>query len=236
MKGALKLGKQKEGPLDLDLISFVSHELKTPLSTLRLNVDVLKEKISEKDRRILDIMDEEVDWMIQFIADTLDLQKDRLSLNFQWCKWNRWIKEVGERIDKKVTLFNRKWQMNLLQQEVDVYMDPFYLRQVVLNLVMNAVEHSPENSTIEMVCEKTEKNGLGVYVKDQGSGVEEEVKDKIFKPFYKGRAKENSVGKGSGLGLTIVKKIVQAHGGSVEAFNNSEGKGAVFAFYLPQVR
>lgn len=231
------MGKQQKDPLDLDILSFVSHELKTPLSILRLNVDVLKEKIPEKERRIIDIMDEEVDWMIQFIANTLDLKsKDRLSLNCGWCKWNKWMKEVEDQIDKKVTIFNRKWQMDLLEREVDVYMDPFYIRQVVLNLVMNAVEHSPEDSTIEMVCEKTKEKGLGVYVKDQGSGIEEEIKNKIFEPFYKGRSKANGVRKGSGLGLTIVKKIVQAHGGYVEAFNRSEDKGTVFAFYLPQIK
>ena len=231
------MGKRQKDPLDLDLLSFVSHELKTPLSTLRLNVDVLKEKISEKEKRIVDIMDEEVDWMIQFISDTLDLKStDMPSLNFSWCKWNEWMKEIEEQIDKKVTIFNRKWQMGLLEQEIDVYMDPFYIRQVILNLVMNAVEHSPENSTIEVICEKTKEKGLGVYVKDQGSGIEAEMKSKIFEPFYKGRSKENGIRKGSGLGLIIVKKIVQAHGGYVEAFNRPEGKGAVFLFYLPQVR
>ena len=231
------MGKQQKDPLDLDLLSFVSHELKTPLSVLRLNVDILKEKIPEKERRIVDIMDKEVDWMIQFIADTLDLKsKDRLSLDLHWCKWNEWMKEMKGRIDKKVTVFNRRWQVDLLEREMDVYMDPFYIRQALLNLVMNAVEHSPEDSTIEVMCEKTKEKGLGVYVKDQGSGMEEEIKDKIFEPFYKGRSQANGAGKGSGLGLTIVKKIVQAHGGSVEAFNRPEGKGAIFAFYLPQVK
>ena len=231
------MGKQQKDPLDLDLLSFVSHELKTPLSVLRLNVDILKEKISEKERRIVDIMDKEVDWMIQFITDTLDLKsKDKLSLNFHWCKWNKWMKEIKGQIDKKVTVFNRRWQVDLLEQEMDVYMDSFYIRQVIMNLVMNAVEHSPEDSTIEVVCEKTKEKDLGVYVKDQGSGMEEEIKSKIFEPFYKGRSKANGARKGSGLGLNIVKKIVQAHGGSVEAFNRPENKGAVFAFYLPQVK
>ena len=237
MKGIWKLGKGKKDSFDLDPVSFVSHELKTPLSVLRLNVDILKQKISPGNKDIIRIIDEEVDWMIQFVADTLDLKSDTASsLNLNWYPWNKWIREIKDEIHKKVTFFNRKWRVDLLEKEIDVYMDPFYVRQVMLNLIMNAVEHSPEGGTIEMVCENTEKQGLSVSVKDQGSGIQEEMKNKIFEPFYKGRSQVNKAVKGSGLGLAIVKKITQAHGGYVKASNRSEVKGAVFTFYLPKIK
>lgn len=235
----IKIFKSKKNPLDdLNFLSFVSHELKTPLSTLKLNVELLKNTISEEEKKLVKIMEEEVDWMIQFISDTLDSRKtnNKAILNLGWHKWNKWIQTIQDSMEKKVNPYGKKLQFHLSGQETEVYMDPLYMRQVLLNLIMNAVEYSFEKSTIEISWEQTEKGELSVHVMDQGPGIKPENKNKIFEPFYREREKVDTVIKGSGLGLTIVKKIVQAHDGNIYALNRSDDKGALFIFTIPQTQ
>ena len=231
---------KKTSLIDMDMLTFVSHELKTPLSTLKLNVEMLKKELlnkqtSGKEKNLIDIMDEEVEWMIHFISDTLDLRtmEHKIPLNLNWHKWNQWIKKIYNTIENKVNLSGRKLKITFPNQETEVYMDPLYIRQVLFNLIMNGVEHSPENSTIDIKWKVNDT--FHVYITDQGPGIDPKDTDKIFEPFYKNRDKENRMIKGSGLGLAIVRRIIQAHEGRAYALNRSPSndKGAVFVFTLP---
>ena len=224
----------KKKHLNLDLLSFVSHELKTPLSTLKLNVEILKTVVSPKEKRLIEIMDEEIDWMIQFISNTLDLRKvgTKATLNISQYKWNKWFQTIKGDMQKKAGLLDRVLKFHSTKQEIEVSIDPFYIKQAVWNLILNAIEHSPKNSTIEILWKL--KNGyLETQVIDEGPGLSLKDKDKIFKPFYKERKKKNQIIKSTGLGLTIVQEIIQAHGGKVYAQNRLKEKGAVFTFTLP---
>ena len=224
--------KIKKDSHSLDLLSFVSHELKSPLSTLKLNVELLKKQISPENKNLLDMMDKEVEWMIQFISDTLDLGERKLDL--KWCSWQAWFKLIEVDMLTKAHLHNKKLKIEGLKEEVQVQMDPFYIRQALWNLLMNALEHAPNGSTIEILCQKNSRSKeLTICVQDEGEGLNSETK--IFQPFYR-RKKEDETIKGSGLGLTIVKKIIEAHGGKVFAQNRQESKGAFFKFTLPQVQ
>ena len=224
--------------INLDTLSFVSHELKTPLSTMKLNVELLKREASQEQKQLINILDEEVTWMIQFISDTLDLKKvdNKALFNLNWYKWNKWIQSLQESMEKTIHLYGRNLKIHLMEQEREVYMDPLYIRQVLFNLIMNSIQYSFKNSLIEVLCIKTQTGELNVEIKDQGPGINIQKADKIFEPFYQDKEKSETAAKGSGLGLSIVKKIIQAHGGNVQASNRPDNKGAVFKFTLPQTR
>ncbi len=228
------LKNEKKYLLDIDLLSFVSHELKTPLSILKLNVEMLKKQIPPEKKRFIDIMDTEVEWMIQFISDTLDVQKiqNKIKLNLKWYKWNQWMQKIQNSLENTVNLYKGNLKLHFSDKETEVYMDPFYIKQVLLNLVLNAIEHSPKNTPVEISWEQTKNKKLKIQVIDQGPGITPDSDNKIFEPFYKEREKTNHLIKGSGLGLTIAKKIIQAHGESISAFNRPKNKGATFAFTL----
>ena len=228
------LKTNKTHSLDMDLLSFVSHELKTPLSTLKLNVEMLKKQASPEQKKIIEIMNTEVDWMIQFISDTLDMKKidNTINLNLGWYKWNQWMQKIQNRLENTAHLYKGNLKIHFTDKETEVYMDPLYIRQVLFNLILNAIEHSPENNTVEISWEQTKNKKLKVQVTDQGPGIKLDSRDKIFEAFYKDRESVNRLIKGSGLGLTIVKKIIQAHDNNVWAFNHQENKGAIFAFTL----
>ncbi len=231
--------QQHSNHLDLDLLNFVSHELKTPLSTLKLNVEVLKSSVSHKEKRLIEIMDEEVEWMIQFISDTLELRKissNKAVLKVNRHKWGVWFQTIQNSMEKKATLFGRTLKIKPAKLETEVYMDTFYIKQALSNLIMNAVNYSPKGGTIEVSWEQQEAEHLQVRVEDEGPGINLKDKEKIFEAFYKDREYLNQTIKASGLGLAIVKKIIQAHGGEVSADNRPNQKGAVFVFTLPRIK
>ncbi|MYE07583.1 MAG: HAMP domain-containing histidine kinase [Oligoflexia bacterium] len=224
--------------INLDMLSFVSHELKTPLSTMKLNVELLKKQASLDQQNLIKMLDEEVAWMIQFISDTLDLKKmdNKAILNLSWHKWNQWIKSIQDNMEKTVHLYERNLKMHFPDKETEVYMDPLYIRQVLFNLMMNAIQCSFKNSLIEILWTQTEAGELSVEIKDHGPGINPKSINKIFEPFYQDTEKMEIAVKGSGLGLSIVKKIIEAHGGNVQASNRLDNKGAFFKFTLPRTR
>ena len=232
-----KFEKNKPDILDLDLLSFVSHELKSPLTILKLNTELLKRKTNPAHHSLINTMNGEIDWMIRFINDVLDLRAadNKVSLSMRWCKWNTIVQDVEKTLKTFLKSLDMELKIHWLHEDMEVYMDSLYIRQVLLNLIMNAVEHSREKNRIDIIWSKEQSGDLNIEVQDQGSGIEAQDLEKIFEPFYKGREKHSCTVRGSGLGLAFVKKIVQFHGGSVHARNRPEG-GASFFIHLPQSR
>ena len=117
-------------------------------------------------------------------------------------------------------------------QPVVVHGDEDALRQVVTNLMANAIRYTPEHTPIEIVVGA--RDGAELHVRDHGPGVPEQQRHRIFERFYRADASRNSASGGSGLGLAIVAAIVQAHGGSVHV-DETAGGGATFVVRIPQV-
>ena len=112
-----------------------------------------------------------------------------------------------------------------------VNVDGLLIEQVIMNLIDNAIRHTPENLEIKVKVSKIE-NYVQFEIEDQGSGLKEEDLPHIFERFYtksKGKSLEK---RGIGLGLAICKSIIEAHNGDIEAFNNKMG-GATFRFKIP---
>ena len=243
-----KLAKKKTNQTDnlfnMNLLDFLSHELKTPLSTLRLNIEFIQqtlqnksvnpENIDNKLDQFINIMDAEVEAMIQLISDMVDLRQideNTITLKQNWCPWSELIESVQKRVStlcKKNTL-----KIQTDNKTIKIYTDPVLFKQALINLILNATEHSPENSTIEISLQSDINKNLIVSVKDQGLGIKESEIDKIFIPFYKRPRQTHLPYKNSGLGLSIVKKIVESQGGTIKVVNHPSG-GALFSFTLPQ--
>ena len=229
-----------QNTINLNLIDFVSHELKNPLSTLKLNIEVLKKQAHPEQKKWLSIMEAEINWMIRFVLDTLDLSQTRQKGLFcpRRLNWEEWIFNLKSSFEKQEYFWSpqTKWfQKPSFPSEssaIEVLIDPLYMRQALLNLIINAVTHSPKDSLVEIFWHRTSKNNLKVCVADQGEGIDN--LHKIFEPFQTGHFRPSKGGiKGSGLGLSISKQIITAHGGLMDAQNRPEGKGALFTFTLP---
>src|SRR4030043_140765 len=142
------------------------------------------------------------------------------------------IQDVGDRMKQKST--SHRFIIDVRSKLPKIYADPVRLEHILRNLLENAVKYSPKDSQIA-VSIKPEKENLVVTVKDQGIGISLHDQEKLFKPFERLGFSQTSTVKGTGLGLLVCKRLVEAHGGRVWV-ESEPGRGATFLFTLPLER
>lgn len=213
------------------LLADVSHELRTPLTSIRGNVDLMR-YIGAADRESLDAIDEEAERMTRLVNNLLTLARA----------------EVGglpirhERVDLDTVfldVYNQAIMLNrpvkLLVKEVDqvrVLGDPDRLKQLILNLVENATKYTPAGGEVAISLTATSKVAR-VVVTDTGVGIPPDALPHIFDRFYRVDKARARVQGGSGLGLSICKSIVDAHGGTISATSEVD-VGSTFTVTLPR--
>ena len=219
--------------LKLDPVSLFSHELKTPLSSLKIAVELLKEDPSQKD--VLNLMEGELNKMISFIQNHLDtsISKQKKDLyNLEWESWD----EMIQRVALSFSLILKKHQVHLKIDHnsflhLEVFMDSVWLEQLLKNLISNAIKESPKNGTIYLDYKIIKDGQLEVSVRDEGKGLFPSKED-LVNP----QTQNSSFGelRNTGLGLIISQEIAQAHGGELKI--KPYDKGGFFLFFLPHVR
>ena len=236
--------KKNTGKWNPDPLSLFSHELKTPLSTLKMGLDLLKKNpAAPKNKKTLQLMEEELNWLIAFIENQLDfklLKEKKDLLKQEWSCWKPSLSSALRSCRLNARGKNILFQVNGNEEmsglaDFEVFMDPEWMTQALKNLLFNALRFAPENSRIFIDYRLLPEGELECSVTDEGQGFSEKDQSRLFEMFYTGeepRGRERA-----GLGLAIVKTIVEAHGGSVKAFSSKEtGKGASFRVQIPKVR
>lgn len=217
-----------------DFVSNVTHELKTPLTSIRGFIDTLKNGAIKEEavaNRFLDIIDIEAERLFTLIQDILLLQEIESKREFEKlpCDINECVKAVIELLEPKL-----KENLRIVF-EPEPYLKPFYcnpdrMKQLFINLLDNAIKYTEEGTiTISL---KEEDGNLVLGVKDTGIGIEKEYLPRIFERFYRvdrGRSRKQG---GTGLGLSIVKHIVELYGGNIQV-NSTLGVGTEFIIALP---
>jgi signal transduction histidine kinase len=209
----------------------VSHELRTPLTVIRGNVDLLRRGAANDPSELneaLSIMDGELDRMSRIVADLLLLsQADAgLSLRMQPVELDTIILDVYRQA--RVTANGVNIQLGHEDQAV-IQGDADRLKQLLLNLVTNALKHTPPGGYVTLSLYR-EPEWVRITVTDTGRGIAPTALPHIFERFY--RAEDNNQ-KGTGLGLSIAQWIAQAHGGQITV-TSEVGKGSVFTLWLPR--
>ena len=207
-----------------DLLRDVSHEVRTPLARLQIATETLQ--LDAGDKRALNRIKDEILIIDQLVQDLLHLSHfDRPSKSHQIenFKVNTLVDEFIERSKilastKNLSITSSSTNTN----NVDVKGNKFLLDRALDNLMSNAIRHSPNNSEIEIKTEIDNENCY-ISISDQGEGVIEESLEKIFEPFHRLDTSRNRETGGFGLGLSLVKQIVELHKGSVNAFNHPNG-------------
>lgn len=207
-----------------DLLRDVSHEVRTPLARLQIATETLQ--LDAGDERALNQIKDEILIIDQLVQDLLHLSHfDRPSKSHQIenFKVNTLVDEFIERSKilastKNLSITSSSTNTN----NVDVNGNKFLLNRALDNLMSNAIRHSPNNSEIEIKTEIDNENCY-ISISDQGEGVIEESLEKIFEPFHRLDTSRNRETGGFGLGLSLVKQIVELHKGSVNAFNHPNG-------------
>jgi two-component system, OmpR family, sensor histidine kinase ChvG len=218
----------------------LAHEIRNPLASLKSASELL-DKTTEKNEseKLLKIINHDVERIERLITDYSQMLKDEASLSREkMSKVNliEVINSVAE--DFKQDLINQNKKIEIIVLDKVNSSNGHYifgisnrLEQVIANLLDNSISFSQNNQTIEIVLEETSNNIL-MTIKDEGPGFSETSPQKIFKRFYSNRPK--NFGKHSGLGLNIVKNIVELHKGTIAASNRLNTKGAQVEVLLPK--
>ncbi len=220
-----------------DFIGTVSHELRTPLAAIRGYLQLMAEGITgplnEVQQEFVETASRESDQLMRLINDLLDLsatERGGLQLSIERQDLVPLIAEIGE--DRRATIESEGLQfvVNLPERPVWAEVDANRLRQVIYNLLQNAAKYTPTGEVTLWLTEV--ERGVEIAVRDTGIGLDPEEAERLFERFYRGqRAREAQVD-GVGLGLSIVREIVELHGGEVWA-QGQPGKGSTFSVYLP---
>ncbi len=224
--------------LKSEFIANISHEFRTPLTSLReannLLLDGIAGKTTEKQQRLLKITKEESEKLIKMINDFLDLSKMEAGMiRYNFVPSD--INIVIENAINEIRLLAERKEINLkleTQKGLPItLMDSEKIKQVMINLLSNAVKFTPNGGKIS-VGARTEDSNIYIEVKDTGIGIAKENLLKIFDKFQQVDTGVNHKLRGTGLGLSIAKHIVETHNGKIWA-ESRLGKGSAFKFVLP---
>jgi signal transduction histidine kinase len=221
-----------------EFVSNASHELRTPLTSLNILVKSLREyPLDEEEREeFLEDIDQELERMIHLVESLLDLTRlDRLAAEDTMAMADvvPTIQHTLEMLQKKAQEKGITLNPDLPPKAAPVFAVLHQVKQIVFNLVDNAIKYSPPGSLIHVSLTQEEER-LVLKVADNGIGIPPEHRDKIFERFYrvdKARSREHG---GTGLGLAIVREIIQRHGGSIWVEETDSGRGTTFIVTLPR--
>jgi len=223
-----------------DFVANVSHELKTPITSIKGFIETLRDgAISDRDDalRFLDIIARQSDRLNAIVEDLLTLSKIEEAEKTEIPLENGSLKDVIQNaIDDCELKFKEKNIALTFEcpEDISCQINRQLLEQAIVNLLSNAIKYSEDGKTIELSC-KSSGNEAIISVRDWGIGIEKKHLPRLFERFYrvdKGRSSELG---GTGLGLAIVKHIVIAHHGYV-GVESLVGKGSVFTIHLPTVK
>lgn len=218
-----------------NLVGTVSHELKTPLTSLRMAIYLLLEQnvgvLSRPQRELLETARDDSDRLLRILNDILDLarlESGVASLNWREVPVRSLLDDMAREIKPIIEAAEQKLKIVVDAGVESVEVDPERIRHVFVNFLANASKYSPSDSVITLYAETEQPGYLRFGVRDQGPGIPEESVPRIFEKFYRvpGQTK-----KGAGLGLTIAREIVVAHGGTI-ACSSKPGEGSDFYFVL----
>ncbi|HEY0734604.1 MAG TPA: ATP-binding protein [Herpetosiphonaceae bacterium] len=217
-----------------NMVSDVAHELRTPLTNIRGYLEAMRDGVADPTPRLIGSLHEEALLLNRLIDDLQELalvEAGQLSLVAQRVSLSEIVEKATsavelELIDKGLTLC-----CNIPADLPPIEVDPERIGQVIRNLLNNAMRHTPAGGKISISAAAADSEIL-VEVRDTGSGIAPEHLPYIFERFFRADRSRNRATGGAGLGLTIVKQLVKAHGGRIWA-ESTRGLGTVFTFALP---
>lgn len=220
-----------------NLLRAISHDLRSPLAGIKGSISTILEtgdSISkETEMKLLKGMYDDTEWLIRLVENLLSMTRfdeGKMELRKDIEAAEEVVYEAVQRMSKQYK--DHKIKVDIPDNFIIVPMDASLIEQVLINLIDNAVKHSPKNSLIIVKVYEENKDVIFEVI-DNGTGISEEILPNIFDRFFTDGSKISDSRRGVGLGLAICKSIVEAHGGKIAAFNKKDN-GAVFRFNIPE--
>jgi two-component system phosphate regulon sensor histidine kinase PhoR len=231
--------KQKKlAEIKNDFINNMTHEFKTPISTISLATQLIQEEPqaakSESILRYLGIIKDEnirLGQQVERVLQTAQMEREEIVLKKKLVDVHALIQQVSDMNAPLLQTHQGSLILHLDAEQSQVMVDEVHLSNVLNNLLDNAIKYSPEAPLVDIQT-RSNSQGLYIQVRDQGMGIQKEALSAVFEPFYRVPTGNVHNVKGFGLGLSYVKKIVEAHGGSVQV-SSKLGVGSTFEITIP---
>jgi len=228
---------EKSSRLKSEFVSAVSHEFRTPLTSIKGYASLLMQekfgKMPEDVKLRLERIDQQSDSLVSMINGLLDISRiesGRIEISFQKSNLSEIIKRVGKNLYPQIS--GKKIELRYgLPEKLILDIDRKLMERVITNLLSNAVKFTPEGKKIVITASLSGEEAV-VQIKDEGIGIQAEDLDNVFKEFYRTDAAVKKGIQGTGLGLSLVKNIINAHKGNIRV-GSKLGEGADFIFTLP---
>ena len=221
--------------LRANLLRAISHDLRTPLTSISGNANILMERADqlepEKRQSLFTAIYDDAMWLINLVENLLSITKiedNRINMNIEPELLEDIFAEALSHLDRNAGKHHIRTELpdDMLMADMDARL----MVQVVINIVNNAIKYTPEGSHITLAARKSNQL-VAVEISDDGPGISDEAKEKLFDMFYTANNERGDGRRGLGLGLSLCKSIVTAHGGKIEAADNHP-QGTIFRFTL----
>jgi signal transduction histidine kinase len=220
-----------------EFLATLAHELRNPLSAMRNGLQLLR--LAGDDPAMLlharAILNRQVDQMVRLVDDLLDasrINSNRVELRTEWVELATVIKSAVETSRPTIEAARHDLSVSLPSQPVLLDADPLRLAQAFSNLLNNAAKYTEAGGSISLRAEQ-EGREVTIRVRDTGIGIPPETLPHLFKMFVQASGSVSRSQGGLGIGLSVVKGLVELHGGTVEACSEGPGKGSEFVVRLP---
>jgi len=233
--------QKKLSEIKNDFINNMTHELKTPISTISLASQMLMDqslsdnyKNYEMISNIISDESKRLGFHVEKVLQMAIMDRGGVNLNYKHLKVHEIINKILQNINLKLKESNGELESNLSAGKDDVLADELHLSNVFTNLIENAIKYSKDDPLIR-IDTRNANGSIVISVKDNGIGIKKENQKKIFEKFYRVPTGNVHDVKGFGLGLSYVKKIVEQHKGHI-MLDSETGKGSNFEIYIPLLK
>lgn len=222
-----------------DFVNNMTHELKTPISTIGLSSEMLMTSDFTKDperlKKYAEVIFKEnkrLEQQVERVLNMAKLDRNELELQIERIEIHELIEEVADSFRFNQSMSGGEINLDLKAEDDVVEGDMVHITNVLFNLMDNAVKYSVDAPQVKIITEN-KKNGIEVKIQDQGIGISKDQINQVFEQFYRVPTGDQHDVKGFGLGLYYVKLIVDKHKGKI-SLNSIPGEGSTFTIWLPQ--
>jgi PAS domain S-box-containing protein len=221
-----------------EFLAMLSHELRNPLATIRNSVQLLRmDPGHAMQRKVLAPLERQVSTLTRLVDDLMDVSRvtmGRVELQRADVGIGRVLRDAAESVRRDMRDRGHSFKISIPATDVVVHADAVRLEQVVVNLLTNAAKYTSDGGTIELSAERDGEDAV-LRVRDSGIGIQPELLEEVFELFSQGATTLDRAKGGLGIGLALVKYLVEMHGGSVQAKSDGPGTGSEFIVRLPAV-
>ncbi|NNE93919.1 MAG: response regulator [Verrucomicrobiales bacterium] len=221
-----------------EFLATLAHELRNPLAPIRTGLEVLRMAPDDKEqsRKVRKIMERQTEQMVRLIDDLLDISRitrGKFELQPDWTSIQKVLADAVEATRPFIDELSHELDVQIPEESIELIGDRHRLTQVFSNLLNNAAKYTPEGGKIRLSARRTNRDSVEIFVEDNGDGISKEMHEQIFDMFTQIHSNPDISIQGLGIGLTLVKSLVEMHDGSVKVESEGPGQGSKFIVSIP---